>query len=47
MSSKLSPKLEKRDLDKFKSLKKVKNMDTIKLFEVIDGEIESWEKIGL
>jgi hypothetical protein len=39
-------KLEKRDLDRFKALRKVVIIDTIKIFEVIEGEIEKWEIIS-
>ena len=43
----LLKKLEIRDVEKYKSLQKVKNIDTIKIFEVIAGEIEKWEIIEL
>lgn len=41
----LLKKLEKRDLDKYKLLLKIKNIDTAKMFKVIQGNIEKWESI--
>lgn len=38
-------KLEIRDPERFRSLQKIKAIDTVKIFEVIDGEIEDWEKL--
>lgn len=38
-------KLEKRDADKFREIRKIKSFDTHSLFVVTAGEIEKWEII--
>lgn len=39
-------KLEIRDPIRFQNLKNLKEMETIKMFEIIQGEIEKWEIIS-
>jgi len=40
-------KLTVRDLKRFKQIKKIKQIDPNPLFDVIEGEIEDWEKFSL
>jgi len=41
----LKEKLKSRDAEKLKELTALKNLESHPLFKIIEGEIESWEKI--
>lgn len=41
----LLKKLEKRDYERYNLLKNACRIDTVSVFEVVEGEIEQWEKV--
>ncbi len=40
----LLKKLEKRDIEKFETIKYIENIDAHPLFKIVQGKIEKWEK---
>ncbi len=41
----LLAKLGKRDLEKFDSIKYIEDVEVNPIFEIVDGKIETWEKV--